>query len=198
MTNNNEWLDGIKKQLNLLKDTLSERDYKKYKLRLLLCLAERVTQFFDECGKCQIFQKDISALIQDAGNLVQLSDKQRQKSYFKSMDNITNHLEKQHKLVKEGYYLAICIAIGTALGVGLGAAFEQTGGGIPIGVGTGVAIGAAIGAALEAKAKKEGRILYPKETSTTASAMNLKIIAIILGLLVLAGIAAFFFVRKIG
>ena len=194
MTNNNEWLNGIKKQLNLLKDTLSDRDYKKYKLRLLLCLAERVTQYFDECGQCQVFQKDISALIQDVGNLVQLSDKQRQKSYFKSMDNITNHLEKQHKLVNEGYYMAICIAIGTALGVGLGTAFEQIGGGIPIGVGTGVAIGAA----LEAKAKKEGRILCAKETSTTASAINFKIIAIILGLLVLAGIAAFFFVREIG
>lgn len=194
MTNKNEWLDGIKKQLNLLKDTLSERDYKKYKLRLLLCLAERVTQFFDECGKCQIFQKDISALIQDVGNLVQLSDKQRQKSYFKSMDNITNHLQKQHKLVNEEYYMAIGIAIGAGFGVALGVAFEQIGGGIPIGAG----IGLAIGAALDAKAKKEGRILCPKETSTTASAMNFKIIAIILGLLVLAGLAAFFFFRQLG
>ncbi|UCG54805.1 MAG: leucine-rich repeat domain-containing protein [Dehalococcoidia bacterium] len=62
MSNKNDWLDGIKKQIDLLRDTLSERDYKKYKIRLLLCLAERVTQFYHECGQCQIFQQDISAL----------------------------------------------------------------------------------------------------------------------------------------
>ena len=194
MSNKNDWLDDIKRQANLLKHTLSEKDHKKYKLRLLLCLAERISQFYDECGQCQLFQKDISDLIQDVGNLVQLADKERQKSYFKSIDKITNHLQKQHKLVNEGYYMGFGIAIGSGIGVALGAALEQIGGGIPIGVG----IGVAIGAALDAKAKKEGRILCPKETSATAFAVNFRIIAIVLGLLVLAGLAAFFFFRKIG
>jgi len=192
MKNKSDWLDGIKKQIDLLRDTLSERDYKKYKLRLLLCIAERVTQFYPECGQCQIFQQDISALIQDIGNLVQLADKERQKSYFKSMDKITKHLQKQHKLVNEGYYMGIGTAIGAGIGVALGAILEQFGGGIPIGVG----IGLAFGAALDAKAKKEGRILCPKETKP-ATSINFKIIAIVLGLLVLAGLAAFLFLRSI-
>ncbi|MFC2032305.1 hypothetical protein ACFLUS_02915 [Chloroflexota bacterium] len=191
MNNKSDWLDGIKRQITLLKDTLSEKDYKKYKLPLMLCLAERVTQFYDECGQCQILQQDISALTQDVGNLTQLADKERQKSYFKSIDKITNHLQKQHKLVNEGYYMGIGIAIGSGIGVALGVALEQIGGGIPIGVG----IGLAIGAALDAKAKKEGRILCPKETKTTTS-MNFKILAIVLGLLVAAGLAAFFFFQQ--
>ena len=80
------------------------------------------------------------------------------------------------------------MAIGSGIGVALGAALEQIGGGIPIGIG----IGLAIGAALDAKAKKEGRILCPKETKA-ATSVNFKTIAIILGLLVAAGLAALLF-----
>ena len=77
MSNKNDWLDDIKRRINLLKDTLSERNYKKYKLRLLLCIAERVTQFYHECGQCQIFQQDISTLSQDVSNLIHLADRQK-------------------------------------------------------------------------------------------------------------------------
>ena len=188
MNNKSDWLDSIKKQIALLKDTLSEKNYKKYKLSLLLCIAERVTQFYPICGQCQILQQDISTLTQDVGNLVQLADKERQKSYFRTIDKISKHLQKQHKLVNEGYYLGIGMAIGSGIGVALGAALEKIGGGIPIGVG----IGLAIGVALDAKAKKEGRILCPKEAKV-ATSMNFKTIAIILGLLVLAGLAALLF-----
>ena len=193
MSNKNDWLDDIKRQIILHKDTLSEKEYKKYKLRLLLCLAERVTQFSSECGQCQMFQQDISTLVQDVSNLIHLTDKQRQKVYFKSVDRITNHLQKQHKLVNEGYYMGIGIAIGSGIGVALGAILDQFGGGIPIGIG----IGLAIGAALDAKAKKEGRLLCPKEAKA-ATSVNFKIIAIILGLLFLAGLIAFLLIRQIG
>ena len=86
------------------------------------------------------------------------------------------------------------MAIGSGIGVALGAVFEQIGGGIPIGVG----IGLAIGSALDAKAKREGRILCPKETKqTTASVnINIKVIAIILGVLVLAGLAAYLIILQ--
>ena len=88
--------------------------------------------------------------------------------------------------------MGLGIAIGSGLGVALGVVLEQIGSGIPIGVGLGVAIGAV----LDAKAKKEGRILCPKETTTTTSAMNFKIIAFLLGLLALFGLAALFFLRQ--
>ena len=109
------------------------------------------------------------------------------------MDKITNHLQKQHKLVTDGYYMGIGVAIGSGIGVALGAVMDNVGGGIPIGVG----VGLAIGAALDAKARKEGRILCPKETAA-ATTKNFKILAIILGLLFLAGLAAFLFFRQFG
>jgi len=192
MTDRNEWLDNVKSQINLLKDTLSERDYRKYKLRLLLCLAERIAQFRQECGQCQILQPDISALVQEVGNVIRLSNRERKKSYFKSIADITNHLQKQHKLVSEGYYAGIGIAIGSGIGVALGAVLDQFGGGIPIGI----VLGLVIGTVLDAKARREGRIVCPKETTTTAFNMSFKIPAVILGLLVLAGLAAYWLFQK--
>lgn len=194
MNKKNDWLDDIKKRIDLLKDTLSEKDYKKYKLRLLLCLAERVTQFSHECGQCQLFQQDISPLGQDVSNLIQLADKDRTKSYFKSLDKITNHLQKEHKLVKEGYYMGIGMVFGAGIGVALGAALQQIGGGIPIGVG----IGVAVGSYLDSKARKEGRTICPKEASSTnGGTKSFKTLAIITGiLLLLAGLGALFFFRQ--
>ena len=190
MNNKNKWLDDTRSQINHLKDLLSIKNYKKYKLQYLLCLAERVTEFYDVCGECQIFKQDISDLIVYVNNLAMQPDRERQKSYFKPIEKITSHFHKQHKLVNEGYYMGIGIAIGSGIGVALGAALEQFGGGIPIGIG----IGLAIGAALDAKAKKEGRILCPKETKTVTTE-RFKIKAVILGLVLLAGLAAFLFFR---
>ena len=196
MNGDSDWLNNIKKKIDPLKDTLSDKDYRKFKLRIVLCIAERLTEFYPVCGECQILQQDLSTLVQDIPNLISLQDKNRQKSYFQTIDKITRHLQKQHKLVPEGYYMGIGMAIGSGIGVALGAAFEQIGGGIPIGVG----IGLAIGSALDAKAKREGRILCPKETgqSITSANLNIKVIAIILGVLVLAGLAAFFIFRQYG
>jgi hypothetical protein len=196
MKNQSDWLNNTERQIDQLKGALSDKDYKKYKLHQLLCLAERVAQFYPVCVECQIFQQDLSALIQDIGNLIELPDKNRHKSYLNGINKITRHLQKQHKLVDEGYYMGIGMAIGSGVGVALGVALEQIGGGIPIGIGTGLAIGAA----LDAKAKREGRILCPKESKATSSVnfkyVNFKIVAVILGILVLAGLAVFFFFQQ--
>ena len=192
MKEHSDWYDGIDKQINQLKETIGENDYKKYKLNLLLCVAQRVDEFSHECGQCQILQQDISTLTQDVGNLIQVADKDKRKAHLKTIDVITGHLKKQHKLVTEGYYMGIGTAIGAGIGVALGAAMPNIGTGIPIGIGTGIAIGAA----LDAKAKKEGRVICPKE-KTTASPHKTKVLIIVgLGLLVLAGLIAFMLFRR--
>jgi hypothetical protein len=185
------WFNNISKQINELKGTLSEKDYKKYKLPMLLCVAERITQFSSECGQCQMFQQDVSNIVQEVGNLVQMGNKEKQKAYSKSMNQIIGHLQRQHKLVTEGYYIGICMVIGSGIGVAFGAVMDNAAGGIPIGVG----IGLAIGATLDIKAKKEGRILCPRET--TSSQRSGKVLVIILGVLVLVGLVGFFLYRRL-
>ena len=192
MNAGSNWYDGIAKQVDELKATLSEKDYKRYKLNLLLCVAERVSEFSPECGQCQIFQQDISTLTQDVHNTIQLADKQKRKTHLKTIDNIVNHLRKQHKLVTEGYYVGIGMAIGAGLGVALGAAMPNIGTGIPIGIG----IGLAIGTALDAKAKKEGRVICPSEKAAASFNKTKLFIVVALGILVAAGLAAFLLLRR--
>ena len=191
MSSQSNWYDGITKQINQLKDTVNEKDYKKYKLRMLLCIAERVAEFSPECGQCQIYKQDISTLTQEVGNTIQLDNKAKRKVHLKTIDNITGHLRKQHKLVTEGYYMGIGMAIGSGIGVFLGAAMDNVGSGMPIGIG----IGMAIGSALDAKAKREGRILCPKEKEAS-SPNKIKMIMIIgASVLVLLGLIVFFLLR---
>ena len=112
-----KWDDGIVKEINLHKDIVGQKDAKKYKLDLLLRVAKRVDSLSSGCGQCQMFQQDIATLTQDLGYLAQWS-KERRKSYFKTIGTIIKHLRKQHKLITEGYY----IGIGLAIGIGIGAA----------------------------------------------------------------------------
>ncbi|MFC2038834.1 hypothetical protein ACFLUG_03585 [Chloroflexota bacterium] len=185
------WYRGIAAQIDLLKETLSEKNYKKYRLDMLLCVAERVEEFSPECGLCQLFQEDINALVQDINNVIQLDDTNRRKAHLKMLNSIIKHLQKEHKLITEGYYMGVWMALGSGIGVALGAVMDQAGGGIPIGIG----IGVSIGAGLDAKAKKEGRVLCPRKSG--AGSRNTKvIILVILGILMLAGLVAFLVMRR--
>ncbi len=155
MEAHSDWYNRIVKQINLHKDTLSKKDSKKYKLDLLLRITKRVDDFFSYCGECQLFQQDITKLIEDLGYLVQMPSKKTSKSYSKTINNIIKHLQKQHKLVREGQYMGIGLAIGIGIGTALGAALDNTGVGVAIGTGVGIAIGSY----LDKKAKKEGKVI---------------------------------------
>ena len=191
MESHGEWYKGIEKQIARLKDTLSEADYKKYKLNMLLCIARRLDQFSAGCGQCNLFQQDITSLVQDVGNLAQVGDKQKRKAHNRAINKIIGHLQKQHKLVTEGYYMGIWTAIGSGIGVAIGAATDNVGSGIPIGVG----IGVAIGAGLDAKARKEGRVICPREKTNSRFSRKVLVVAIGLGLLALGGLLAYMFYR---
>jgi len=148
------WHDDTAKVINSFKETFSKKEAKKYKLDLLLRVAGRVADFSAECGRCQIFQQDITQLIQDLGN-VSLLAKEARRGYGRTIKNIVKHLQHEHKLVTRGQNVGLWISIGTGIGVAIGAGMDSVGGGIPIGI----AIGVVIGGYLDSKAKKEGRVI---------------------------------------
>jgi len=154
MEASSEWYNHIVAEINLLKDTLTKRDYKKYKLDLLLRIAQRVDSFSAICGECQLFQPEITRLTEELRNL-SLMSKENRKSYFKTIGTVTKHLQKEHKLVTAGYYLGIGMMIGTGVGAALGAILGSPG----IGPAIGIALGVAVGSYLDKKAKKEGRVI---------------------------------------
>ena len=134
---------------------MSKKEQKKYQLDLLLRLTRRVAEFYDECGECQLFQQEITAYVNELGNMVHLADNVRRKKYGKRLKQMVRHLQGQHKLVPKGHYVGIWTSIGAGIGVALGAVMGNVGPGMPIGIG----IGVAIGMMLDAKAKKEGRVI---------------------------------------
>jgi len=148
------WLNNTLESFAAYKQTLSNKEVKKYKLNYLARVAKRIADLSKECRECQKFQGDISKLAQDLGGLVQ-SSKEEKKNYDRKIKEITSHLQKKHKLIAEGTYVGFGIAVGLALGVALGSGMGNVGAGIGIGIG----IGLAIGSALEAKAKKDGKII---------------------------------------
>ena len=82
------------------------------------------------------------------------------------------------------------MALGAGFGVAFGTALEHIGSGIPFGV----AIGVAIGVALDAKAKREGRVLYTHETVGSSKSVLAAVVG--LGLLALVGFVAFILLRR--
>jgi len=157
------WYDNIVKEINLYQNSLNKKVSKKYKLDLLLRIAKdlllriakRVADFSTQCGQCQMFQQDITTLTKELSYLPQTQNKEAQKRYFKTIGNITKHLQKQHKLVTKGHYIGTAMAIGAGTGVALGAALDNA----AIGPALGVTIGLAIGSYLDKKAEKEGRVI---------------------------------------
>ena len=150
----NNWLNNTLESIAALKQSLSKKEAKKYKIDFLVRVAQRIADLSKECGECQKFQGEISKLTQDLGGLVQPS-KEEKKKYDRKIKEITSHLQKKHKLYAEGTYVGFGIALGPAIGVAIGSGIGNVGAGIGIGVG----IGVAIGSALEAKAKKNGKII---------------------------------------
>ena len=155
MEAHSSWYDKTVKEINLYKDTLNQKDQKKYKMDLLQRVARRVDYFSTSCGQCQLHQQDINSLITELSLLTQMPSKEGIKNHSRKINNMVKHLQKEHKLVTEGYYMGIGVAIGIGVGTALGAVTEKTGIGTAIGTG----IGIAIGAYLDKKAKKEDRII---------------------------------------
>ena len=149
------WHEEITRKLDPYRDSLSKKEQKKDQLDLLERVSRRVAEFNDECGECQLFQQEITAYVNDIGNMIHLSDNVRRKKYAKRLKQTVRHLQGQHKLVPKGHYVGIWTSIGTAIGVAIGAAMDNVGAGIPIGIG----IGVAVGMMLDAKAKKEDRVI---------------------------------------
>ena len=154
-----QWYNRVATEIGQYQTSLSQKDFKKYKLDLLLRVAKRIDDFSHTCGECQTFQTEITRLVQEMSLLVQMPSKQGLKSHSKAVSNLVEHLKKVHKMVEKGHYLGLGVTIGWviggALGGALGAALDNPG----IGTAIGIAVGIAVGHYLDKKAEREGRMI---------------------------------------
>ena len=154
MQDPNGWFDNITIEINRQKQKFSPREYKVYKIDLLIRISKRLNDYFPDCIDCQNMKREMEIIIGSLDNLIQ-SSREEQKNYFNAIDNIVKHLKEKHHLISEGQNLALLLPLGVGIGLPLGIPMGNIALGIPIGL----AIGAAIGVSLDAKAKREGRVI---------------------------------------
>ncbi|MFC2159252.1 hypothetical protein ACFLQS_00845 [Actinomycetota bacterium] len=154
MQEQNGWFDNITKEINRQKEHFSPRDYKVYKLDLLIRISKRLNDFLPDCIDCQNIKREMEIIVGSLDNLVH-SSREEQKNYFNAIDNMVKHLKEKHNLISEGQNLALWLPLGIGIGLPLGIPMGNIALGIPIGL----AIGVAIGVSLDAKARKEGKVI---------------------------------------
>ena len=183
------WYYDTANQVYQLKNTLSQKDYKKYRLNLFIGVAQRVDELSPACKLCQFSKQNISTLTQNVSNLIQLADKDGMKTHLMTINMVINHLKKQHKLVEEGHYTYLWSPLGTAIGVIIGTSMQYIG----IGILVGWIIGTGVGGVLDIKARKGGRTLCPGENIPVSYTKTRILIIIGLVLIIFGGLAFLLF-----
>jgi hypothetical protein len=149
----NKLVEKLLNDLGELNERIGEKYAKQLNTKLVERVIKRLGSFSVGCKECE---KHLLAL---DGQIEKLKGKQCQfeKVDFKEqrlqVNAVTSHLQKEHKLITEGYYMTTYMSIGMSIGLIFGLLlFDNVGLGLPFGL----SIGIAIGVSMDADAKKKG------------------------------------------
>lgn len=153
---NNDLSEKLMKDIEELKSSINGQAVKKLDLDLLTRIVKKLDSISPECEKCSLtldeLEKHIKQL-KDRGALLNENDFKQNKS---KLNDIVSHLQKQHKLVTEGYYLGIYMSLGMSIGLVFGLLIFKN---IALGLPIGMCLGIAIGSGMDADAKKKGMVI---------------------------------------
>jgi hypothetical protein len=124
----NQWFEGIEKEIGSLKEKMSKGDYSAYELDGLLRIAKRVSNLSDECSQCAESREKISNALKGMRDYPNTS-KEHKDNYIRIFRTIINHFEKNHShgkgcSYKSGLYIVV-IVLGIWILVGIGG-FTET------------------------------------------------------------------------
>ena len=152
MDNRND--NQILEKISRLKDEIDDKLAKVLELDLLKQLTIRLQSF--DCAECANYLSELSGSIHYLDEKKNSLEKQDFKKHRKMIENMKTHLQKEHGLIPEGYYLSIYMSIGMSIGLIFGMiVFDNLALGLPIGL----AIGVAIGSGIDADCKKKGKTI---------------------------------------
>lgn len=137
--------DQILQRIDGLFSQIEGQQAKRLKLDLLKRIIIRLLSF--ECSGCTDHLSEMERCIDYLEINKKIVDKQKLREYRNLVEAIKTHLQKEHGLVPEGYYLSIYLSIGISVGMILGLAiFDNLAFGLPIGLSVGLAVGSGIDA----------------------------------------------------
>lgn len=128
---------------------------KRLKLGKLERIMNRIISFSDTCHDCNHSLQELEKILDNPIDKLSGSGPALYKAYHLYLKKLTSHLQKQHNLVAEDYYVGLWMSLGMAIGISFGVVFDD----MAIGLAVGMCVGIAIGAGLDAKAKKQGQVI---------------------------------------
>ena len=148
--NYNEILEKIAR----LNDEIDNKQAKTLDLDLLKRIIIRLQSF--DCNECTNYLSEMNEFVNYLNGNINSLEKQKLKEFWKTIEEIKTHLQKEHGLVPEGYYQSIYMSLGMSIGLLFGLTiFDNLAMGLPIGM----SIGLAIGAGIDADYKKKGKTI---------------------------------------
>ena len=108
----NNWYEGIEKEIGSLKEKMNKRAYQLYEMDLLSRVAKRVARFSYYCEYCQGHRNDISNLVAKLDNLPMTNEDVA--DYGRTFRSILKHLKK-HPTLKSRNTGFILMMVGVAL-----------------------------------------------------------------------------------
>jgi len=139
----------LRSELDALKERIDGPTAKKLNIQLLKRIILRIETFSTEC-------KDCTGYITELENHLKTLEPHKVKDHNGKINKIKTHLQKEHNLLPEGYYLSMYMSLGVSFGLMLGLLFSRN---IALGLPLGMSAGVAIGAGMDADAKKKGKTI---------------------------------------
>jgi vacuolar-type H+-ATPase subunit I/STV1 len=148
-------VDDIKTNIAKLRSTISKELSKKLDLNKCERVVDKLDSFSASCEECQQHLVDLKNHFTQLEVNVDEIDK-GSKHHKQVIQAIVAHLQKEHKLVPEGFYLSLYMSIGMSIGVVFGLTIIDN---FALGISFGMSMGIALGAGLDADAKKKGNTI---------------------------------------
>lgn len=132
------------------------------KLEYLKTIADQIAEHSRSCRQCRKYFAKVDGLTDLLLDFVKEPDEFKD-GYFRIIDEIASHLQKDHEYTITNTYIRICTIFGGLLGISIGCALGQALGNIIPGLITGTLVGIIsgflIGRKIESKLDREGKLL---------------------------------------
>lgn len=143
--------------LNDIKNNNSHKNFsRKLNVEMVERIIKRLDSFSSECEECNHYLNELGDYILLHKEELEKLEKNSVKQYRQMIANITSHLQKNHQLVTQGYYLGIYISLSLSVGLIFGMVIFDN---LAIGMSIGMLIGVVIGNSLDENAKKKGLMI---------------------------------------
>ncbi len=158
------WYDKIEIQVDENIEKLYKKDYKFYQVDTFLKLSKKIDELSVNCIDCKSLKKKAEDISENLDTYLR-GEIALRKSYEKTLNEISDHVKKVHKVFPNQYNLYSFSFFGIIAGMGLGWLItwliDETylKGGLIFGFTIGLIVGRIVGKLRDRELHKEGRLL---------------------------------------